>query len=90
MALSGHRTLADKCPLSGVKRTLLGRAAMSAYDPKRTLAASGFLIHLWLGGDTGNPLGLIIISPIFGGAHEQISDVRGCDCRADCSASFRG
>ena len=26
----------SKCPLSGVKRTLIGNAAMSAYDPKRT------------------------------------------------------
>src|SRR5262249_19864465 len=25
------------CPLSGVKRTLIGGAPMSAYDPKRTL-----------------------------------------------------
>jgi len=28
-----------QCPLSGVKRTLCGRAAMSAFDPKRTWAA---------------------------------------------------
>jgi hypothetical protein len=26
----------SQCPLSGVKRTLCGRAAMSAFDPKRT------------------------------------------------------
>jgi hypothetical protein len=28
-------------PLSGVKRTLVGRAPMSAYDPKRTLQTLG-------------------------------------------------
>jgi hypothetical protein len=27
----------NQCPLSGVKRTLVGRAAMSAYDPNRRL-----------------------------------------------------
>jgi hypothetical protein len=28
-----------ECPLSGVKRTLIGHAAMSAFDPKRTLGS---------------------------------------------------
>jgi hypothetical protein len=30
------------------------------------------------------------MSPIFGGDHEQISGLRGWDCHADRSASFRG
>ena len=29
----------DRCPLLGVKRTLVGGAAMSAFDPKRTLGS---------------------------------------------------
>src|SRR5262249_30317192 len=38
LAHSGHRLLHCKCPLSGVKRTWLFAAQMSAFDPKRTLA----------------------------------------------------
>src|SRR5215831_17152223 len=34
----GNRT--SPCPLLGVKRTLVGDAAMSAFDPKRTSGAS--------------------------------------------------
>jgi hypothetical protein len=34
--LSGHSMSTRKCPLLGVKRTLVGRAPMSASDPKRT------------------------------------------------------
>jgi hypothetical protein len=30
------------------------------------------------------------MSPIFGGDFEQNHGLRGCDCRADRSASFRG
>ena len=33
---------AEPCPLLGVKRTSSGRASMSAYDPKRTLAVLHF------------------------------------------------
>jgi hypothetical protein len=36
LAQSGHPTIARQCPLLGVKRTLVGDAAMSAFDPKRT------------------------------------------------------
>src|SRR5262245_30375220 len=36
LALSGHRLVHCKCPLSGVKRTWRLRCEMSAYDPKRT------------------------------------------------------
>jgi hypothetical protein len=36
LALSGHPKTLNQCPLSGVKRTLHGRAPMSAFDPKRT------------------------------------------------------
>jgi uncharacterized protein (DUF2236 family) len=32
----GHRTHADECPLSGVKRTSAAANPMSAFDPKRT------------------------------------------------------
>jgi len=39
MAQSGHCKTKFQCPLSGVKRTLIGRAAMSAFDPKRTLVS---------------------------------------------------
>jgi hypothetical protein len=36
LAQSGHFTAEFQCPLLGVKRTLVGDAAMSAFDPKRT------------------------------------------------------
>jgi hypothetical protein len=36
LAQSGHANHTQECPLSGVKRTLIGSAAMSAFDPKRT------------------------------------------------------
>jgi hypothetical protein len=42
MAQSGHFTAEFQCPLWGVKRTLVGDAAMSAFDPKQTLAGSEF------------------------------------------------
>src|SRR5215471_4907728 len=35
LAQSGHSSSRQQCPLLGVKRTLLGGAAMSAFDPKR-------------------------------------------------------
>src|SRR5262249_7865668 len=38
LALSGHLDPLNQCPLLGVKRTLCGRAAMSAFDPKRTFS----------------------------------------------------
>jgi hypothetical protein len=38
LAQSGHRDALNQCPLLGVKRTSVGDAAMSAFDPKRTLA----------------------------------------------------
>ena len=37
LAQSGHLDPLNQCPLLGVKRTLRGGAAMSAFDPKRTL-----------------------------------------------------
>ena len=37
LALFGHPTRTDECPLLGVKRTWRARAVMSANDPKRTL-----------------------------------------------------
>src|SRR6476646_8110591 len=37
LALSGHPTCTDECPLSGVKRTWRGFVSMSANDPYRTL-----------------------------------------------------
>ena len=39
LAQSGHPDPLNQCPLLGVKRTLVGGAAMSAFDPKRTFAA---------------------------------------------------
>jgi hypothetical protein len=36
LALFGHPTWTDECPLSGVKRTWRGLVSMSAYDPKQT------------------------------------------------------
>jgi len=36
LALSGHGDRAQRCPLSGVKRTWIKRLVMSASDPKRT------------------------------------------------------
>ena len=38
LAQSGHSSGASQCPLSGVKQTSHGPLAMSASDPKRTLA----------------------------------------------------
>src|SRR5215472_6461968 len=35
LAQSGHHAGEFQCPLLGVKRTLLGGAPMSAFDPKR-------------------------------------------------------
>src|SRR5262249_19316808 len=32
----------SQCPLSGVKQTLIGCAAMSAFDPKRTFGPEGY------------------------------------------------
>jgi hypothetical protein len=40
---------ADICPLLGVKRTLLGPVAMSAFDPKRTFGLRGISdLFLWV------------------------------------------
>ena len=39
LAQSGHRLVHCTCPLLGVKRTCLFAPQMSAFDPKRTLAA---------------------------------------------------
>ena len=36
MAQSGRGDRPQRCPLLGVKRTSLGHASMSAFDPKRT------------------------------------------------------
>jgi hypothetical protein len=41
MALFGHPTCTEECPLSGVKRTWRERAVMSANDPKRTSERRG-------------------------------------------------
>src|SRR5262249_23354605 len=42
LARSSLLNAIDQCPLLGVKRTLLGDAAMSANDPKRTSATPDF------------------------------------------------
>ena len=44
LAQSGHSTTEFQCPLLGVKRTLIERAPMSAFDPKRTSAAQDCLL----------------------------------------------
>jgi len=36
LALSGHPSRAQQCPLLGVKRTSTSANPMSAFDPKRT------------------------------------------------------
>src|SRR5215831_17511211 len=36
LAQSGRHKPLNQCPLLGVKRTLVSRSAMSAFDPKRT------------------------------------------------------
>src|SRR6516225_8811150 len=36
LAQSRHLNALSQCPLLGIKRTLVGDAAMSAFDPKRT------------------------------------------------------
>jgi hypothetical protein len=43
MALLGHPTCTEECPLSGVKRTSLIGWPMSANDPKRTSPVGGHL-----------------------------------------------
>ena len=61
MAQSGHARCVRQCPLSGVKQTLIGRALMSAYDPKQTWAALGcccLVAYRWTdigGGATAAP-----------------------------------
>jgi hypothetical protein len=40
LAQSRHPDRVGECPLSGVKRTSQIEAAMSAYDPKRTLVVN--------------------------------------------------
>ena len=47
-----HPDALNQCPLLGVKRTLPKRPPMSAFDPKRTLAAqdccrANFLSQIW-------------------------------------------
>ena len=37
LAQSGHAATEFQCPLLGVKRTLVGDVAMSAFDPKQTI-----------------------------------------------------
>ena len=39
LAQSGHHDSADRCPLSGVKRTSVELSEMSASDPKRTFGS---------------------------------------------------
>src|SRR5262249_36194303 len=41
LAQSGHSVTEFRCPLLGVKRTLIGSASMSAFDPKRTFLLRG-------------------------------------------------
>jgi hypothetical protein len=41
LAQSGHHAAEFQCLLWGVKRTLCGPHAMSAFDPKRTLRTTG-------------------------------------------------
>src|SRR5262249_39225495 len=62
MEQSRHIEPSSRCPLSGVKRTLLSKPVMSAYDPKRTntgsksrSAAGSCCI---VGGSTGGGLAL--------------------------------
>src|SRR5262249_53511730 len=48
LAQSRHPDALNQCPLLGVKRTLVGGATMSAFDPKRTPAmAAGVVDRLW-------------------------------------------
>src|SRR5262249_2519337 len=42
VALSGHDWRSNECPLSGEKRTSIGRASMSANDPKQTSGCARF------------------------------------------------
>jgi hypothetical protein len=42
MALSGHRTALNSCPLSEVKRTLIGHATMTSSGGKAELPAFAF------------------------------------------------
>src|SRR5215469_13540077 len=46
MAHSGHPATEFQCPLLRVKRTLIGSAPISAFDPKRTFAGHQ-PNHLW-------------------------------------------
>jgi hypothetical protein len=45
VAQSGHGDRAQPCPLLGVKRTSAAANPMSAFDPKRTLAANFAAMH---------------------------------------------
>ena len=44
LAQSGHLAAEFQCPLLGAKRTWRGPNAMSAFDPKRTSAASAWCV----------------------------------------------
>ena len=50
LAQSGHPDPFNQCPLLGVKRTLVGGAAMSAFDPKRTFQSARPIRQKRLGG----------------------------------------
>src|SRR5262249_21393263 len=47
LAHSGHFTAEFQGPLLGVKRTLVGDAAMSAFDPRRTWTVQDCCIANW-------------------------------------------
>ena len=53
LAKSRHPNSLNECPLLGVKRTLVGDAAMSASDPKRT-SPEQFCCVATRGYDPGN------------------------------------
>ena len=64
LALSGHSSGSQQCPLSGVKRTLIGRTKMSAYDPKAASARSKFLrCSPALTSLTGRPASIAPVEP---------------------------
>jgi len=57
MAQSGHHNCAEPCPLLGVKRTLVRRSQMSAFDPKRTLLNHKYLPRIKVGRRASASLG---------------------------------